>query len=252
MNTLAKYTDKQLKTYRIIILTSGITICVLSILLLFESVFLGLLFFIPGLIGVRVAKAYKIELKFRASKQTQISPKGTNVTSDINLSDNEFFPSSFEDSAIPATPVKKNITEHYNIVGTSYRQKAIKELGVENLDYGMSKTDIIEFGMCDERIYQLSFFPESVVLEEEPDNEHDPNAIKLLIDNIHVGYIKRGDCSHIKKLIKDNQIDSISANIFGGKYKIVNWDYDCVKDKDSYELEKDETDFFVSIDIILR
>lgn len=250
MNTLAKYSDKQLKTYRIIILTIGIINCVLSILLLSESVFLGLLFLIPSLIGLKIAKAYKIELKFRASKQAQMSPEEINITSDISLSDSEF--SSAEEIAIPATPVKKNVTEHYNIVGTSYRQKAIKELGIENLDYGMSKTDIIEFGMCDEKIYQLSFFPESVVLEEEPDNEHDPNAIKLLIDNIHVGYIKRSDCSHIKQLIKDNQIDSISANIFGGKYKIVNWDYDCAKDKDSYELEKDETDFFVSIDIVLR
>lgn len=243
MNNLSKYTDKQLKNYRIAIILLGTIIIFLSILLLFVDVFWGLVFLIFGLLSIKVTQTYKAELNRRESERTKTTMESTNESSDI-----EFLPPTVD--KVPISP--KPITEHYNIAGTSYRQKQIKELGEENLDYGMSKSEIIECFMCDEKIYQLSFSPDSVILEEEPDNEHDPNAIKVLIDNVHVGYIKRENCIHVKKLINEGKINSISADVYGGKYKIVTSDYDFVKDKDTYELEKDETDFFVSIDITLK
>lgn len=248
MNNLSKYSDKQLKCYRVIILTCGMLIIFLSILLLFVDVFFGLILLILGLLAIKVTQTYKTELKRRESERTRPTIERTNESLNCDSSDIESFLPTVDN--VQVSP--KHITEHYNIAGTSYRQKQIKELGEENLDYGMSKAEIVEYFMYDEKIYQLSFSPDSVVLEEEPDNEHDPNAIKVLIDNVHVGYIKKENCLHVKNLINECKIKSISADVHGGKYKIVNSDYDFNKDKDIYELEKGETDFFVSIDITLK
>lgn len=148
--------------------------------------------------------------------------------------------------SIPSASLETTI-EHHKLAGTSFRQNDIIELGEENDCYTWTKKEIVEYGMEDENIYQLIFSPESVELIEEPDNEYDPNAVKVVIDGIHVGYIKKGSCSHIKKLIKENKIIEITGEILGGKYKRVSSDYDLMEDKTTYSLERDEHDFFVSI-----
>ena len=42
-----------------------------------------------------------------------------------------------------------------------------------------------------------------------------------MIDGLKVGYIKKGSCTHIKNLMKDNKIEKIEARIRGGAYKEV-------------------------------
>ena len=144
------------------------------------------------------------------------------------------------------------IEEHHIVAGTSYRQKEIFSLGYNNADYDMTKREIIDFGMEDDKIFKLCFSPTRVLLEEEPDNQYDPNAVKVIIDNVHVGYVKKGSCSHVKKLIREDKINSICAEIYGGKYKVVYSDYDEEKDKDIYTLERGEHNFAISIYITLK
>lgn len=143
-------------------------------------------------------------------------------------------------------------TERHRVAGTSYRQDVIESLGSENDCYTWTKKELAEYDMCDQNIYQLEFSPESVELVEEPENEHDPNAIKVVVDGEHVGYIKKGSCSHVKKLIHENRICEISVDIYGGKYKRVSWEYDPLEDKDSYDLECGKTDYFVSIYLTIK
>lgn len=142
-----------------------------------------------------------------------------------------------------------NKIEHHKVAGTSFRQKEIETLGEENSSYYCSKRELIEDCMTDERIYQYDFFPVSVQLVEDPDNEYDSNAIKVIIDNVHVGYIKKGSCSHIKNLLRHNKISSIAANISGGKYKYISSDYDVDKDKGVYTMETGSVGYFISLDI---
>ena len=142
--------------------------------------------------------------------------------------------------------------EHLKIAGTSFRQKEIESLGSENIWYDCSKKELIDDFMIDERVYQYDFFPDSVELIEEPDNPHDPNAIKVIIDNVHVCYIKKGSCAHVKKLLHQNKIIDITADISGGKYKYISTDYDVENDKDIYVLEKHCVDYSVSLDLTLK
>lgn len=140
--------------------------------------------------------------------------------------------------------------ENHRIAGTSYRQEAIKSLGTPNPDYALPKGQLIKKGLVNVPVYEYNFNPYEAELIPEPTNEHDPNAIKVIVSGQHVGYIKRGSCGHVKKLLKTNSIKSITAFIKGGnnKYIICN-DPPGERDKDSYEFESDKGTIGVEITI---
>lgn len=137
----------------------------------------------------------------------------------------------------------------YRVAGTSFRSDAIASLGEENDDYGASKRDLVDEDMIDEEIYQLRFHPQKVELVPEPDNKYDSNAVKVIVDGVHVGYIKKGSCTHVKKLLAEDRILNINCKIGGGKFKIITEDYDPEKDKDVYTLERDEREYWVELKI---
>jgi hypothetical protein len=139
--------------------------------------------------------------------------------------------------------------ENHKIAGVSYRQEEIESLGIENPIYEYSKQELIDEGYEDEKIYYYDFFPEKVELIAEPENEFDSNAVKVIVDGVHVGYIKKGSCSHVKKLLQSGTIVSIGAEIHGGKYKYLYCEYDEDKDMDVYTLDCDESNYFVTVSI---
>lgn len=243
--SLSKFSDKQLMFYRKVFLLLGafMIICLLGVFVgspfgVTHFVFIALAILMFGL-----SNGYKKELDRRKSGTDEtVEPVAKpQVKLDIKVVGN---------AALPQDEIYEK--EHHNIAGTSYRQATIKSLGLENDCYTWTKKELVEYGMEDENIYQLEFEPDKVELIEEPDNEHDPNAIKVIIDGEHVGYIKKGSCSHVKKLIHEDKIAKISAEIHGGKYKRVVSEYDYEKNKDVATLEKGETNFFVSIYIHIK
>lgn len=159
---------------------------------------------------------------------------------------------SSKTSIITNTPKIPYKTEKFHVTGTSHYQKEIESLGSENYDFELSKKELIEQGFEDEKIYLYEFSPTKVELIEEPDNPHDPNAIKVVIDDVLVGYIKKGSCSHIKKLLHSGKIKKIDADIYGGKYKMLYSEYDDEKDKEVYYIEKDKSNYYVSIEISIE
>jgi len=153
----------------------------------------------------------------------------------------------------PNTTTQKNSPhykfENHRVAGTSYYQKEIASLAEENPVYDWSKKELIDDIGEDEKIYRYEFNPKKVELIEEPDNPHDPNAIKVIIDDILVGYIKKGSCNRVRNLLRANSINRIDVEITGGPYKIIYCDYDEDEDKDVYTLEKDSSDYFVTISL---
>ncbi len=147
---------------------------------------------------------------------------------------------------------KSNKIENHHVAGTSFRNKEIESLGIENDDYSLSKRDFVDSYPEEELVYQYSFPPFSASLIEDPTNEYDKNAIKVVINDRHIGFIKSGSCSHIKKLIDSDSIESINAKIYGGKYKWYYSDYDSDKDKEVYMMDKDERNYSVTLEINLK
>ena len=153
--------------------------------------------------------------------------------------------------AKPEEPVKapepKVVT--HKVAGTSYRQDAIRSLGKKNPDYALSKRRMFKRWPYGVTVYEYNFQPKKAKLVPEPDNPYDPNAIKVMIDGVHVGYIKAGSCAHILRLISEKRIAKIEPHIIGGKYKeLYSEDIDAQRLAD-FELEEDETTIGVRLDI---
>ena len=103
---------------------------------------------------------------------------------------------------------------------------AIRSMGIENDDYTLTKRELIELDMTDVSIYQYEFYPQKVELVPEPDNPHDPNAIKVVTDGIHIGYIRAKDCEEVKGLLDSGDVVNIKADIDGGPYRCITEDDD--------------------------
>ena len=117
----------------------------------------------------------------------------------------------------------------------------------DNYLYTYKKQELIDIGRTDEKIYKQIFTPSHLDLTHEPDNPHDPNAIKVMLDNKLVGYIPKDDCQHILDIMDNDLFVSANCEITGGKYKMVNEDYDCIKDKSTYKMETGEDDYAIYI-----
>lgn len=129
--------------------------------------------------------------------------------------------------------------ERFNIAGTSFRQDAIFSLAQDNDDYRLTNKELVEQGYEDERCYKYYFNPKGTQLVPEPDNEHDPNAIKVITGGIHIGYVKASDCAHIKELMESGSVSSYGVDLEGGPYRIVSEDED-----GKLHSESDVDDFF--------
>lgn len=137
----------------------------------------------------------------------------------------------------PLTDTPQPNVEHHRIAGTSFRLEAIKELLEENPDYSLSKRELMDYGLVNERIYKMEVYRHSAVLEPEPENPSDPKAIKIVVEGVHIGYIKAGSCAHIHKVLREGRLESAEVEIKGGEYKILLEDFD--EDGESvYSLER--------------
>ena len=140
--------------------------------------------------------------------------------------------------------------ERHKVAGTSYHLDAIMALAEDNPDYDMTQREIIDAGMEEERIYQYTFPDSPVELVDDPDNEQDPNAIKVLVAGQHIGYIKRGSTGRIHKLQRSGRVLGITAEIYGGRYKVVR----SVEEYQTqhYEMDRDESNYGAAIELRIQ
>lgn len=143
---------------------------------------------------------------------------------------------------------KNDNTKTYRVTGTEHYKNSILNLALENDDYIKTKRELIDDLLTEERIWKFSFYPSKVDLVPEPDNPYDPNAIKVIVDNEHIGYIKKGSCNHLLKVIAEGRLGNIDCAIGGGPYKFIHEDYDDYGNE-KYELECDEVGFSVILHI---
>lgn len=137
-------------------------------------------------------------------------------------------------------------TNIFRVAGTSYRQDALRQIVYENEDYNMSKKQLIDADLSDDRIYEFDYHSKNVELVPEPDNEHDPNAIKVLTNGVHIGYIEASKTSTVRDLIDSGKIDHMSVIAEGGRYKYVTED-----DDGDYRLEEGTANLFADLYIVI-
>lgn len=137
----------------------------------------------------------------------------------------------------------------FKVAGISYREKdIIDQIMIENDDYDLSKKECIELGMIDERIYKYIGAPSDIQLIPEPDNPHDENAVKVIADDVHIGYVPAEKARKVKRILSTKNIISITCEVYGGQYKVISEDYND-SGKEVYTIEKDKTNIGAEIAI---
>ena len=143
-------------------------------------------------------------------------------------------------------------TETHRVAGINFRLDEIKDLMDESYAYSWTKKELVEEGRVDERVYKFGVYYGTAALVPEPDNPHDPKAIKVLTAGVHIGYIKAGSCAHIHKILREDRIEKVEVEIKGGDYKIVLEDYDDYTGKSTYTLERDAIPFSAVLTVTLK
>ncbi|QKG77401.1 HIRAN domain-containing protein [Streptococcus canis] len=88
--------------------------------------------------------------------------------------------------------------ESFFVAGVNYRKSNLKK-AKEWLEYSYDYDEYKNDDYFNPQRYE--YYTQMVYLEREPNNEFDKNAIKVLINNIHVGYIPKKKAKKIAKLI---------------------------------------------------
>lgn len=272
---VTKRPPKQIKPnkgMRILLLVEGILFIICGLPLIIASPVFGILAVAYGIFCIRWSKKYKAPPKeeepVKKAVQTTVTPpaappvneKPISVVNDTPEVSAVLPVEQAEKKEPLSTPVQKSVsrpstppqkTERHRVAGTSYRTDAIKSLGTENPIYELTKRDLIDLDATDESIYEYEFPIFDAELIEEPDNEVDPNAIKVVLNGVHVGYIKAGSCNRVKKRMREDRIKRVTATISGGRYKYVSTYYDD-DGEERYTFDKGERFFSITLTLYLK
>ena len=115
-------------------------------------------------------------------------------------------------------------TEKHKVAGISFRTDAVIQLARENPDFNLTKKQLVSRRMYDTPVYKYTFPEPLVTLELEPDNPADPNAVKVSFNGLHIGYIKAGSCSRVRRQMLENKIICVTGELHGGPSKILETD----------------------------
>ena len=148
----------------------------------------------------------------------------------------------------PAAPVESD-DNIFPVAGVSFREDAIIKLARKNSNYSLSKSDIIDMGMTDKEIVRYRWGTRPAELVPEPDNPHDSNAVKVMVDGVHIGYIKAVSCEHVLQLLANDRIRRVTCEIGGGPYKEVSEDFDYKTLDSTYSLDRGENPIWAKVKI---
>lgn len=109
-----------------------------------------------------------------------------------------------------AQPAPMKVRFNGPVVGLSYRKENIKSLLAENDEYKRPNDQ-------NSRVYKYEYYRGPAQLVPEPTNKYDANAVMVVVEGIHIGYIPSERCLQVKKIIKSGY--SASIEIYGGPFK---------------------------------
>lgn len=149
-------------------------------------------------------------------------------------------------SEAPPKPTKavERVKYTFKVAGTSFRTDAIEDMLKEDGDYYESKSYLRENYDDGDRIWQyLSEYRDDVALVDEPENKYDPNAIRVEVGGVHIGYVKKSSTSRVRNLLKKDDV-RVKIDIGGGPYK------ELYEDEDGkIQIKRGEIEFYAKLEI---
>lgn len=140
-------------------------------------------------------------------------------------------------------------TTRFKVAGIQYYEKDFfDKLAYENDDFDLKPSELADIYDIGDRIYQYCFNDVNAALVPETDNEADPNAVRVDVNGVKVGYIKRGACSQVKNLLNSPDFVDVKVIMGGGKYKRLYED----SETDKIKVERDSCGYFADVEIRTR
>ena len=189
------YSSGSIKAFMITFYVIGVIMLLFGLIALSVSVVFAIFIFLISAINLNFAHTYRKILKGK------IDTSLSNTVTDSGKS-------------------RKQKYEIFHVAGTSYRQDEIKSLikGTNELYFSNSTKEYEECCAYD-KVYKNTFNIKEVSVQPEPENQHDPNAIKVTLDGVDVGYIKKDDQERFNIMINLNLAHGVVADVKGGPYK---------------------------------
>lgn len=134
--------------------------------------------------------------------------------------------------------------------GMEHRMDDLMALAEENTDFTCTKKEMKDFLIINRRVYQYNFHPTEIDLVPEPENPYDVNAVKIILNNHHVGYVRASDVQGSVDLFNSERVKRVQVSVQGGKYKTLlgyGSFFDGSEKLSEFKLEKDEVPFSIKI-----
>ena len=109
------------------------------------------------------------------------------------------------------------IIKSFIVAGTSFCKNAIESIAPEKLLWDLTASEMKEEFEDGDKLFRYESDLGEATLIPEPENEYDPNAIRVEIKGKKVGYIKKGSTSEVRNLLAKGDY-YIQAELFGGPY----------------------------------
>lgn len=140
-------------------------------------------------------------------------------------------------------------TDKFKLAGVSfYTDDIMENLATDNDDYSLTKKELLDEYSEGDKIFKYEFETTPLEIIPEPENEHDPDAIKVVVNGTKVGYIKKGATKQVRSLLESPDFSGKSIEIYGGEYKTI---YDGNIEKGDIEIGA-EIEIYTRIDAPVR
>lgn len=121
--------------------------------------------------------------------------------------------------------------EDFNLAGSYYCKTAISKVAIPNPDWRKTCKALVNAGKDSQKIYRFCRTTKAAELVEEPSNSHDPNAVMVTVEGEKVGYISADEALHVKEIMRQHCLKSVTAVITGGEYKTITPDAEMIKNQ---------------------
>ena len=136
------------------------------------------------------------------------------------------------------------VKREFSVAGVSRHQDVFEKAGYLNDEYSLSVKRLEEEGLLYDDIPKYNFGTVDLRLELDPDNEVDPNAVKVFLNDEHVGFIPAEDAEYVHDMMEADRIADMDGRIVGGPLKR----YDEIEEK----MVKVDLTFGIRIDLYVR
>ena len=92
----------------------------------------------------------------------------------------------------------------FEIAGINYKTKELAKISFETPDWKLSDEELLKKYGNSVTIYKHSHILTPVKLIPEPKNQHDPNAIKVVVAGQHIGYVPADHTAVVRRKMNEN------------------------------------------------